>query len=96
MSGIYAAVTRRTIDGANPGGWVPEERITVAEALTAYTATNAYSFYRDDMLGTLEAGKYADLVVLSHDIFAIDPVELENVKVDLTLVEGQVVYRRDR
>ncbi len=96
ISGIYAAVTRRTIDGANPGGWVPEERITVAEALTAYTVANAYSFYRDDVLGTLEAGKFADLVVLSHDIFAIDPVEIENVNVDLTLVEGQVVYHRDR
>jgi hypothetical protein len=94
LLGIYAAVTRRTIDGANPDGWVPRERITVAEAVTAYTATNAYSLFKEDLLGTLEPGRYADLVVLSDDIFSIDPVEIENVVVDLTMVGGEVVYRR--
>lgn len=94
LLGIYAAVTRRTIDGANPDGWVPQERITVAEAVTAYTATNAYSLFKEDLLGTLEPGRYADLVVLSDDIFSIDPVEIENVLVDLTMVGGEVVYRR--
>ncbi len=96
LLGIYAAVTRRTIDGENPSGWVPQQKITVAEAVTAYTAANAYASYLERELGTLEAGKYADLVVLSDDIFTIDPVEIENAKVDLTMVEGRVVYRRDR
>jgi len=94
LLGIYAAVTRRTIDGANPDGWVPEQKISVAEAVAAYTATNAYACYMEDKLGTLERGKYADLVVLSDDIFTIDPVEIENVKVDLTLVEGAIVFER--
>ena len=94
LLGIYAAVTRRTLDGANPEGWVPAQKISVEEAITAYTVTNAYASYLEDYLGTLEPGKYADLVVLSDDIFTIDPVEIQRVRVDLTLVEGKVVYRR--
>ena len=92
--GIYAAVTRRTIDGANPDGWVPEQKISVEQALTAYTSVAAHACYLEDRLGTLEPGNYADLVVLSHDIFTIDPVEIEDVMVDLTMVEGEVVYER--
>jgi predicted amidohydrolase YtcJ len=95
LLGIYAAVTRRTIDGANPDGWVPEEKIGVAEAVTAYTAGNAYASFLDEVLGELAPGKYADLVVLSDDIFTIDPGEIENAQVDLTIVEGQIVYRRE-
>ncbi len=95
LLGIYAAVTRRTIDGANPDGWVPEEKINVAEAVTAYTAGNAYASFLDEVLGELAPGKYADLVVLSDDIFTIDPVEIESAQVDLTIVEGQIVYRRE-
>ena len=94
LLGIYGAVTRRTIDGANPDGWVPDEMITVEEALTAYTSSNAYASHTDDVLGDLAPGKYADLVVLSDDIFTIEPVEIEGVKVDLTMVEGEIVYRR--
>lgn len=93
--GVYAAVTRRTIDGRNPGGWVPGQKITVAEALAAYTTNNAYAAYLEDDLGTIEVGKYADLVVLSRNIFEIDPVEIEDVKVDLTVVEGEVVFERE-
>lgn len=95
LLGVYAAVTRRTIDGARPNGWVPEQKITVEEAMTAYTANNAYAVYLENALGTLEVGKYADLVVLSDDIFTIDPVAIENVKVDLTMVEGRVVFERE-
>jgi predicted amidohydrolase YtcJ len=94
LFGIYAAVTRRTIDGANPGGWIPEQKITVEEALAAYTINAAYANRQDDVLGTLEPGKYADLVVLSDDILTIDPVQIEQTRVDLTLVEGKVVYER--
>jgi predicted amidohydrolase YtcJ len=95
LRGIYAAVTRRTLDGENPAGWVPEQKISVAEAVAAYTANNAYAAYLENELGTIEVGKYADLVVLSDDIFAIDPVEIADVKVDVTIVEGEVVYRRE-
>ncbi len=94
LFGVYAAVTRRTIDGANPDGWVPAQRITVAEALTAYTANNAYASYLDQVLGTIAPGAYADLVVLSADVFAVDPAQLEAIQVDLTVVDGQVVYAR--
>ncbi len=94
LLGIYAAATRRTLDGANPNGWVPEQRITVAEAVTAYTRTNAYASFLDEVLGTIEPGKYADLVVLSDDIFTIDPVAIERVKVDMTIVAGDVKFER--
>ena len=94
LLGIYAAVTRRTLDGANPNGWLPEQKISVAEAVAGYTTGAAYSCFMEEQVGTIEPGKYADLVVLSDDIFTIDPVEIENVRVDLTMVEGEVVYRR--
>jgi predicted amidohydrolase YtcJ len=95
LLGIYAAVTRRTTDGVTPQGWVPEQKIAVAEAVKAYTTGTAYSVYLEDVLGTLEPGKHADLVVLSDDIFAIDPAGIEAVKVDLTLVAGEVMYERE-
>lgn len=94
LLGIYAAVTRRTIDGATPEGWVPEQKITVAEALRAYTANNAYASYLDDVLGAIAVGKYADLVVLSDDILAIPLENIDAVQVDLTMVGGTVVFRR--
>jgi predicted amidohydrolase YtcJ len=96
LYGIYAAVTRRTIDGAHPGGWVPQQKISVEEALAAYTTNNAYAAFLEGELGTLETGKFADLVVLSDDILTIDPVEIEHVRVDLTVVGGKVVYERER
>lgn len=95
LLGIYAAVTRRTTDGANPAGWVPAQKITIEEAVTAYTAANAYAAYLEQDLGTLEAGKFADLVVVSDDIFAIDPIDIQNVHVDLTMIQGEIAYQRD-
>ncbi len=95
LQGIYAAVTRRTIDGANPDGWVPEEKITVEEALRCYTANNAYAGYFEQYCGTLEAGKLADFVALSRDLFTINPVEIPSVDVKMTVVGGQVMYRAD-
>lgn len=91
LEGIYAAVTRRTLDGENPGGWVPEEKITVEEALVAYTRDAAYASFEEDIKGTLEPGKLADLVVLGRDITAIPPVEIRNVEVRMTVVGGEVV-----
>jgi hypothetical protein len=93
--GIYAAVTRRTLDGAHPEGWVPEQRITLDEALTAYTRSAAYAARREHDLGTLEPGKYADLVVLGRDLGTMPPERLDQARVDLTMVEGRVVYRRE-
>ncbi len=93
--GLYAALTRRTLDGANPEGWVPEEKITLEEALAAYTRGAAYAGFSEDRTGTLEPGKYADLVVLSGNLFQMDPVDIPDVLVEMTLVEGRVEYRNE-
>jgi predicted amidohydrolase YtcJ len=95
LLGIYGAVTRRTIDGANPDGWVPREKITVEEALRAYTAANAYGAFMEDRLGTLRVGAYADLVVLSENILTIAPERIGAVNVDYTLIHGAIVFARD-
>jgi len=93
--GIYAALTRRTFDGANPDGWVPEEKITLDEALVAYTLGSARAGFMEGKVGSLEPGKYADLTVLSRDLFQVDPVTIPQVDVDLTIVEGDIVFRRE-
>jgi predicted amidohydrolase YtcJ len=94
LEGIYAAVTRRTLDEKNPGGWVPEQKISVEEALRAYTATAAYASFDETRLGTLAAGRAADLVMLDRNIFEIPPEEIRRVKVVLTMVAGKPVYRQ--
>jgi predicted amidohydrolase YtcJ len=94
LEGIYAAVTRRTLDGKNPDGWVPEQKITVEEALKAYTINAAYASFEEDLKGSLEPGKLADFVVLDRDITAIDPVEIWNVKAQQTWVGGKKVFDR--
>ena len=73
LSGIYGAVTRRTLDGKNPDGWVPEQRITVEQAVKAYTINNAYAGFQEDDAGTIEVGKLADMVIISENIFEICP-----------------------
>ena len=95
LMGIYGAVTRRTLDGANPDGWVPEQKIGVADAVRAYTSGSAYAEGQEAVKGALEQGKLADLVVLSDDIFAIDPVAIGKVQVDTTILGGEVVFQRD-
>jgi len=89
---LYAATTRRTLDGKNPGGWVPEQKISIEEAVRAYTVGSAYAEFQENVKGTIAPGKLADLVILSRDVFKIDPNEIENVKVVLTLLDGRVVY----
>jgi predicted amidohydrolase YtcJ len=89
---VYAAVTRRTLDGKNPKGWIPEQKISVEEAVRAYTMGSAYAEFQETVKGSITVGKLADIVILSHDIFKIDPKEIENVKVILTMVDGRVVY----
>ena len=94
IAGIYAAVTRRTTDGANPGGWVPEQRITVEEALRAYTGANAYGAFREQDLGVIEAGRLADLTVLSGNMLTIEPTRIGEVRADFTIIGGEVVFER--
>ncbi len=94
LLGIYAAVTRRTLDDKNPNGWIPEQKITVAEAIKAYTINNAYAAFEENIKGTIEAGKLADLVVLNEDILMIDPVKIKDVKVDMTVFDGKVIYKK--
>jgi predicted amidohydrolase YtcJ len=94
LLGIYAAVTRRTIDNRNPAGWVPQQKINVEEALRSYTASNAYASFRDTDLGTLEPGKRGDLVVLSENILRIDPERIPQARIDFTIIEGDIVYER--
>ena len=93
--GIYAAVTRRTADGKNPGGWVPEEKISVEEAVRAYTANGAYAEFAEAAKGTIQAGKLADMVVLDRDIFTIPPEEIAGVKVAMTVFDGKIIHRTD-
>jgi predicted amidohydrolase YtcJ len=92
--GIYAAVTRRTLDGKHPGGWVPDEKITAQEALRAYTAGNAYGMYAEKTLGKLVPGSLADIVVLDRDLTRVRPETIEDAKVLTTVVGGKVVYSK--
>jgi predicted amidohydrolase YtcJ len=90
--GIYAAVTRRTLDGKNPKGWVPQEKITVEEALRAYTAGDAYGVFAENRRGKLAPGYLGDLVLLDRDITRIPPEEIEQAAVKATVVGGKVVF----
>ncbi|MCC6826078.1 MAG: amidohydrolase [Acidobacteria bacterium] len=92
LFGIQAAVTRRTTDGKNPNGWFPEQKITVDEAVRCYTLGSAYAEFQEDVKGTLSEGKLADLIVLSDDIFTINPAKIGEAKVLMTVVDGRVVY----
>ena len=94
MIGIYAAVTRRTLDGKNPNGWIPEQRISVAQAVHAYTVGSAYAEHQENLKGSIRPGMLADLVVLSNDIFAIPPESIEKTNVDMTIFNGTVIFER--
>ncbi len=92
LMGIYAAVTRRTLDLKNPDGWVPEEKITVEQALMAYTKNAGFASFDEDIKGTLELGKLADFVVISEDITEIDPRKLKDLKILQTYVGGEKIF----
>jgi len=95
MLGVYAAVTRRTTDGLNPAGWQSQEKVTVEEALRAYTSGNAYADFEEDVAGTLEFTKRADFVVLSADPRKVKPENLDKIVVLSTVIGGQEAYRRE-
>jgi predicted amidohydrolase YtcJ len=93
---IYAAVTRATLDGKNPDGWFPEQKLTVPESVEAYTMGSAYAEFQDKEKGSITPGKLADMVLLSDDIFSIDPARIREVKVLKTIVGGRLVWDVDR
>jgi hypothetical protein len=94
IEGIYAAVTRRTLDGANPDGWIPEQKITVEQALRAYTYEGAFASFDEDKKGTIRVGMLADMVLLDRDITAIAQETIREARVLYTIVGGEVVYSR--
>jgi hypothetical protein len=93
IEGIYAAVTRRTLDDKNPDGWFPEQRITVEAALRAYTVNAAYAEFAERDKGSLEVGKLADFALIDRDLTTIPPAEIRNARVVLTAVGGKVIHR---
>ena len=92
--GVYAAVTRRTLDDKNPGGWLPEQKISVDEALRAYTVGNAYALFREHELGSLTPGRLADIAVIDRDLLTMPAESLAHARVAVTIAGGKVVYRR--
>ena len=95
LLGIYAAVTRSTVDGKNPDGWIPEQKISVEDAIKCYTLNSAYASFEENIKGSIEPGKLADFVVLSEDILTIDPIRIKEVVVEMTIFNGDIVYERE-
>jgi len=91
---IYCAVNRKGLDGHPEGGYYPEEAMTLEDAIDAYTVGSAFNEFKEDVKGKLLPGFVADLIVLDRDIFSIDPMEIKNVKVEKTMVNGKFVYER--
>ena len=94
LTGLKAAVTRQTLDGKHPNGWLPEQKISLDEALRAYTVGSAYAEFAEKVKGTITPGKLADLVLLDRNIYEVDPATLDQASVVLTVMDGRVVYER--
>jgi predicted amidohydrolase YtcJ len=92
MLTLYAATTRATLDDKNPNGWFPEQKLTIQEAIEAYTMGSAYAEFQEDQKGSITAGKLADMVLQSDDVLSIDPVKIREVKVLQTWVGGKLTY----
>ncbi|MCU0358401.1 MAG: amidohydrolase [Cyclobacteriaceae bacterium] len=95
LVGIYAAVTRQTLDGKNPGGWIPEQKISVEQALKAYTINGAYASFEENLKGSITPGKLADFVILSENLFSIPPEKIHEVYIVMTGAGGKDVYRAE-
>jgi predicted amidohydrolase YtcJ len=91
IEGIAAAVTRRTLDGRRPAGWIPEQRITLHEALAAYTTGGAHAGFEEGIKGQLAPGFLADLVILDRDLFKSPPETIADARVMMTILDGQVI-----
>jgi predicted amidohydrolase YtcJ len=96
MLSLYAAVTRATLDGKNPKGWFPEQKLTLPEALEAYTMGSAYAEFQDQEKGTISPGKLADMVLVSDDLFSLPPEKIRDAKVLQTWVAGKVVFSQEK
>jgi predicted amidohydrolase YtcJ len=94
LFGVYAAVTRRTLDDKNPNGWIPEQKISVDETVRAFTWGSAYGEFQENVKGTLEPGMLADFVILSDDIFTMDATKIGGVTVMVTVMDGRVVFEK--
>ena len=94
MLTVYAAVTRATLDGKNPNGWFPEQKLTVEETVEAYTMGSAYAEFQEKEKGSISPGKLADMVLLSDNIFSTDPTKIRDVKALVTIVGGRIVWDR--
>ena len=94
MLALYAAVTRQTVAGAPPEGWFPEQRISMTEALKAYTCINAFASFEEGIKGSIEVGKLADIVVLSKNLLEIESREILATQAMLTIIGGRIVYRK--
>ena len=95
IANFYAAVTRRTLDGFPPGGFEPDQKMTREEALRAYTLDAAYAAFEEDVKGSIEVGKLADFTVFSQDIMQVPEDELLKTQIEMTIVDGKVVYQKD-
>ena len=96
LEGIYAAVTRRTLDDKHPEGWIPEQKISVEDALRAYTTGGAYASFQENEIGSLKAGKLADIVIIDRDLTKIPPETIRDAKIEYTIVGGRVTYDRNQ
>jgi predicted amidohydrolase YtcJ len=94
LSGIYAAVTRRTLDGKNPDGWFPEQKISLEEVIKGYTINGAYTEFAESLKGSIQEGKFADLVVLSQNLFEIPPEAILNTEIMATIFNGEIIYKK--
>jgi len=92
--GLSAAISRQDMNGQPPGGWIPSERLTFAQALSAYTRGAAYADFAEDRIGSLEPGKWADFVIVDRDPTKVDASSLENTQVVETWVGGKRVWQR--
>jgi predicted amidohydrolase YtcJ len=95
IRGLYTAVTRRTIDGQPETGWVPEQKVSMPDALLAYTHMGAYASFEDTLKGKIKPGFLADVIVLSQDLFTINPMDTYKTNVMMTVFDGKVIYERD-
>jgi predicted amidohydrolase YtcJ len=94
LTGIAAAVTRRTTDGKNPGGWFPEQKLTLEQSLAGYTRNGAYAEFAENVKGTIAPGKLGDLVVLDRNIFEIPAGDIAEARVKLTILDGDIIYEK--
>ncbi len=94
LIGIFSAVTRETVDGKNPNGWIPEQKISLEDAIKCYTLNSAYAAFQENVKGSLTEGKLADFIVLDKNLFLISPDEIKNAKVLMTVFDGNIIYNK--